>query len=239
VGAPLPALSAELFRLIGNDNLLTWTFDAPEALRAAIAYLRDDRLAHYRWLESEGLLAPNTDNQLVGSGSPGYTTALPSTPPAGGTRLRHLWAWVESQETTMISPAMFADFYLPAMAEIASLFGLVYYGCCEPVHDRFDRISAAIPHARAVSVSPWCDQPRIAEMLGRTRVFSRKPKPWLLSGASPDWRGLEEDLDGTLAAARGCSLEIIYRDVYRIDGDRPRLRRWTDLVRSRVGGSSK
>ena len=137
----------------------------------------------------------------------------------------------------MMSPAMFADFFLPAMAEVAGLFGLVYYGCCEPVHDRFELISAVIPHARAVSVSPWCDQERVAGLLGRTRVFSRKPRPWLLSGAHPDWRGIEEDLDATLFAARDCCLEIICRDVYRIHGDRLRLRKWSDLLRSRVGGA--
>ena len=138
----------------------------------------------------------------------------------------------------MISPAMFADFFLPAMAEVASLFGLVYYGCCEPVHDRFELVIAAIPLARAVSISPWCDQERVAGMLGRTRVFSRKPRPWLLSGPQPDWPGIEADLDATLAFARDCCLEIICRDVYRIDGDRARLRRWADFLRSRVGGES-
>jgi hypothetical protein len=52
----------------------------------------------------------------------------------------------------------------------------------------------------------------------------------------PDFAVLEKDLDDTLAAARDCSLEIIFRDVYRINGDRPRLRKWVDLVRSRIGG---
>ncbi len=238
IGAPLPAITADLFRLIGNENLLTWPFDAPEVLRGIVSYLRDDRLAHYRWLESEGLIASNSDSQLVGSGSPGFTTSLPSADASAPARLRDIWAWVESQETTMMSPAMFADFFLPAMAEVAALFGLIYYGCCEPVHDRFELVAAAMPHIRAVSVSPWCDQERVAAMLGRARVFSRKPRPWLLSGAHADWRGVEEDLDATLRAARDCCLEIICRDVYRIDGDRPRLRRWADLIRSRVGGAS-
>jgi hypothetical protein len=44
-------------------------------------------------------------------------------------------------------------------------------------------------------------------------------------------------MDETLAAARDCNLEIIYRDVYRIHGDRPRLRRWVELARSRIGGA--
>lgn len=234
-GSHIAALTSDLFRLIGNDNLLTWPYDAPAALHQVMAYLRDDRLAYYRWLEAEGLLGLNNDSHLVGSGSPGFTTHLSAAGWAGQPRLRDLWIWMESQETTMISPRMFSQFFLPYMAEVAACFGLVYYGCCEPVHDRWDAISRAIPHVRAVSISPWCDQRWMGERLGKTCVFSRKPKPWLISGDSPDWPALERDLDETLAAGRDGCLEIIYRDVYRVNGERSRLKCWTDLVRSRIG----
>jgi hypothetical protein len=138
----------------------------------------------------------------------------------------------------MISPRMFARQFLPYMAEVSKLFGLVYYGCCEPVHDRWEAICKTIPHVGGVSISPWCDMQVMAEKLGRERVFSRKPKPWPISGSVPDFESLRLDVDETLAAARGCNLEIIYRDVYRIDGDRARLRKWVDLVRSRIGGKT-
>ena len=233
-GGHIAALTSDLFRLIGNNNLLTWPYDAPAELHAVMAYLRDDRIAYYHWLEREGLLGLNNDSHLVGSGSPGFTTALPAPGFAGQARLRDLWIWMESQETTMISPRMFEKFYLPYMAEVASCFGLVYYGCCEPVHDRWEPIIKAIPQVRAVSISPWCDQRQMGEWLGQKIVFSRKPKPWLISGDQPDWDALEKDLDETVAATRDGCLEIIYRDVYRIQGDRSRLKRWSDLVRSRI-----
>lgn len=229
-------LTGELFRLIGNDNLLMWTYDAPEALQKVMTYLRDDRSAYFQWMEREGLLGINNDSEFVGSGSPGFTTHLPASGYTGQARLRDLWVWMESQETTMISPAMFARLFLPFMADVCQLFGLVYYGCCEPVHDRWEHIHAAIPNIRGVSISPWCDMRKIGGMLGREHVFSRKPKPWPISGPSPDWNELEKDLDETLAAAQNCNLEIIYRDVYRINRDRPRLRRWVEMVRSRIGG---
>ena len=131
---------------------------------------------------------------------------------------------------------MFRRLFLPYMAEISRLFGLVYYGCCEPVHDRWDAIIQAIPNIRAVSISPWCNQEAIAEKLGRKVVFSRKPRPWPISGTNPDWDVLRQDMDETLQAGRDCNLEIIYRDVYRVHGDRARLRRWVELGRARVGG---
>lgn len=223
------------FKLIGNDNLLTWPFDEPEALHRVMAFLRDDFLAYFDFLERERLLGLNNDATLVGSGSPGYTTALPAAGYAGVARLCDLWVWMESQETTCISPAMFDEFFLPYMADVARRFGLVYYGCCEPVHDRWDLIRRAMPHVRACSVSPWCDQFAVAERFGREVVFSRKPKPWPLSGAVPDWDELKKDLHETLGAARDCHLEIIYRDVYRIHGDRRRLSQWTQMVKTAIG----
>jgi hypothetical protein len=201
-----------------------------------MAYLRDDRLAYFGWLEKEGLLGYNhTGWELIGSGSPGYTTGLPQGDTQGSPRLKDLWVWMESQETTMISPKMFSKFFLPYMAEICRCFGLVYYGCCEPVHDRWDAIYQAIPNIRAVSISPWCNQRAMAEKIGRKVVFSRKPKPWLISGANPDWDALRKDADETLSAARDCNLEFICRDVYRIDGDRTRLHRWVEMVRAQIG----
>ena len=233
----LAALTSDLFRLLGNDRLLAWTYDHPETLHAIMAYLRDDRMAYYNWLEQEGLLGLNNTSELVGSGSPGFTTTLPAAGYRGQARLQDEWIWMESQETTIISPRMFQRLFLPYMAEISRLFGLVYYGCCEPVHDRWEPIFQAIPNIRAVSISPWCDQPIIAGKLGKQVVFSRKPRPWPISGPNPDWAALRQDMDETLAAARDCNLEIIYRDVYRIHGDRPRLRRWVELARSRIGGA--
>jgi hypothetical protein len=229
-----PGMTQEVFRLIGNDNLLMWCMDCPEALKRLMAYLRDDRLAYYDWLESEGLLGLNNHWTFVGSGSPGYVTELPAPGYAGTARLQDLWVWMESQETAMVSPAQFGDIFLPAMAEVAARFGLVYYGCCEPVHDRWDLIEAAMPHVRAVSISPWCDQNAIAARIGGSRVFSRKPRPAPISGPHPDWAAMERDLDETFAAFGRLNLEIVFRDVYRICGDRPRLRRWVDLVRARI-----
>jgi len=225
-------LTSDVFRFIGNDRLMTWVYDEPEALHRIMAYLRDDRLAYFDWLEKEHLLGLNNNSTLVGSGSPGYTTALPQTGYDGTPKLRDLWLWMESQETTAISPAMFNEFFLPYMSDICRRFGLIYYGCCEPVHDRWDGLQT-ITNMRAVSISPWCDMKMIAEKLGRKIVFSRKPRPAPISGANPDWESLKKDIYETVTAAKDCNLEIIFRDVYRINGDRSRLRKWAEMARAK------
>ena len=69
-------------------------------------------------------------------------------------------------------------------------------------------------------------------MLGRRYVYSRKPNPVLVSGANPEWDLVERDLRQTYAATRDCNVELLFRDLYAIEGDRGRLARWVGLARS-------
>jgi hypothetical protein len=54
----------DLFKLIGNDNLLTWVYDNPGLIHAIMTVIRDDREAHFRFMEKEGLLYQNTDTWM-------------------------------------------------------------------------------------------------------------------------------------------------------------------------------
>jgi hypothetical protein len=226
-------LTWQIYRFIGNNGLLYWPYDAPEAIHRLMQYMLEDRIALFSYMEKEGLLAPNTDSQMAGPRSYGYVSDLPA-PESGGqkTRLKDLWGWAESQETTTISPAMYEEFVLPYIAELSRLFGLVYYGCCEKVDDRLDLIIERIPNLRSVSVSGWSDLKKTAAMLGRNYVYSRKPVPAYISGPNPDWNLLEKDMRDTYAAARDCNVEILYRDIYTTGGDRSRLRRWVEMTKS-------
>lgn len=228
-------LTMDLFKLIGNDNLLTWVYDNPGLLHAIMTVIREDRKAHFRFMEKEGLLYQNTDTWMPCPGSYGFVSDLPQLDHNGKVRLQDCWCWTESQESAPISPTMFEEFFLPAIAEVTRPFGLTYYGCCEGLHDRFPRIAKAIPNLRAVSVSGWSDLARMGEMLGRKYVYSRKPTPAYISGAHPDWELLKKDVKDTLSAAKDCSLEFCFRDIYTIDGDRSRLSQWVRMTRAMMG----
>ena len=118
---------------------------------------------------------------------------------------------------------------------MSALFGLTYYGCCEPLHDRLEAILKAIPNVRSVSVSAWADLEAMAEMLGRRYVYSCKPNPVPISGSTLNWAQVEHDLRRTQAAARDCNVELLVRDVYTIDGDRPRIAQWVTVAKSIFG----
>jgi len=227
-------LTWQIFRFIGNDHLLYWVYDEPDTIHQLMDYMVEDRLRTFRYMEQEKLLVPNTDNQMAGPRFYGYVSDLPDPDYDGDLTLKQMWGWPESQEGVNISPAMYKEFVLPYYARIAKEFGLVYYGCCEPVDDRIDLIREAMPNLRAVSISGWADFEFMAEQLGKEIVYSRKPTPAYMSGKNPDWDLMEEDLRKTYEATKrnGCNTELLVRDLYTVGNDMDRLKKWTDMVKS-------
>jgi len=225
-------LTWQVYRFIGNEGLLWWPYDHPEAIHKLMNYMLEDRIAMFEYMEKEGLLALNSDNQMAGPRMYGYVSNLPDADSEENVTLRDLWCWAESQESESISPAMYKEFVLPYIAKLSERFGLVYYGCCERVDDRLDMIIDAIPNLRSVSVSGWSNLQKTAEMLEDKYVYSRKPIPAYISGTDPNWDLLEKDMKETCAAAKNSNLEILVRDVYTINGDRPRLKKWVEMTKS-------
>ena len=181
--------------LIGLEELMVYMFDQPEALHRLMGFLRDENAALLDWMECEGLLNNNNEDDYIGSGSRGYTKRLPRSQGAPDERARtqDIWALIESQETVGVGPSQYEEFIFPYENSIAERFGSVYYGCCEPVHNRWS-VLKRMANLKRVSVSPWCDQAFMAEELGDRIVFSRKPNPTLVSTGVFDKDAIREDL---------------------------------------------
>jgi hypothetical protein len=176
-------------------------------------------------------------NHYAGAGSFGFTDELPTpTCRNGGPVTRaDVWANLNSQETVGISPGMYNEFILPSYRQLAEAFGLVYYGCCEPVHSIWDDSVSHLPHLRKVSISPWCDEEFMGERLRGSRViYSRKPSPNLIGVGAFDPDAYREHIAATVRAARGCTLEIVHRDIYTLNGDRTRAGRAIAIARELV-----
>lgn len=218
--------------LIGLDNLMLSMYDNPQGLHRLMAFLRDDSLRYASWLEAEGLLGLNNENDYIGSGSMGYTRALPAAGWQPGAPVRTLDQWVllESQETVGVGPDQFAEFVFPYQQEIARRFGRVYYGCCEPVHTRL-HVLRQLPNLERISVSPWADEAQMARHLGPRVVISRKPSPTLVSTRVFDEDAILADLRHTLDVTRGCRVELIMKDVHTLNDEPGRLPRWVELAR--------
>ena len=135
-----------------------------------------------------------------------------------------------------MSPSMYREFVLPYVSKLSSLFGYVYYGCCEPLHDRIPYIKEAFHNLKSVSVSAWSDKRILAEELGGSYVYSYKPLPSYMSGQSPNWDAQQKELDDVQKAARdnGCKLEIILRDVYDVGGNIGNFKSWAEMAKARL-----
>ena len=126
---------------------------------------------------------------------------------------------------------MHKEFELDYARRWYSRFGLVYYGCCEPLHEKIDLVRT-IPHLRKISMSPWADVERGAERIGRDFVFSRKPNPAFVAGETWAPAVVEKDLRETLASCKrhGCPTEFILKDISTVRYQPQRLWEWAETA---------
>ena len=112
----------------------------PELFKRIMDQAADDTLAYYDLLEEKGLILPTTEYESVGQGTFAFNTELPGQETLKERKLtrRDVWGYMDSQETLSISPKMFEEIIFPCYEKIGSQFGLLSYGCCEPVDKVWD-----------------------------------------------------------------------------------------------------
>lgn len=213
----------------GAENLLYDLAARPEFMHKIISRFSEASLAMLDQLEEKGLLGPEQNN-IMCSGS--YTDELP----ASGFNPEHyrakdLWTCGTAQIFSEVSPAMHKEFEIDYARQWYSRFGLVYYGCCEPLHEKID-IIRKIPNLRKISMSPWVDEENGAERIGGDFVFSRKPSPAFLAVDAWEPEAIEKGLQATYdtCARHGCPVEIILKDISTVRYQPQRLWQWTDIA---------
>ncbi len=232
-------ITQRLMRLMSMETFFTALYDCPDTLSDLLAMLGGNARRMAQWAEAEGLLVLNNGNQCTCGSCYNFTTLLP--PPDADparVRLRDMWTAMDSQETVGVSPQLFAELVFPHYRELAELYGMVYWGCCEPADPIWETSLSKLPNLKAVSISRWADQATMAEALDGTGiVFSRKPDPNLL--------GLHRELDEAAWRAEignpleivtrlDVPLEFVVRDVYSMQGNLPKAKRAVDIAREEI-----
>lgn len=142
-----------------------------------------------------------------------------------------------AQMFSTVSPDMFDEYEIDVCMPLFQRFGLVYYGCCDPLDRKMEQVMK-IPNVRKISVSPWADEARSAEQIGARYVYSRKPNPALLADFSFDDQQIRRHLETSIRVCResGSPLELILKDISTVKYEPSRLDRWAgiamDLVQS-------
>ncbi|MFO7611521.1 MAG: hypothetical protein R6W99_03405 [Clostridia bacterium] len=115
-------LSHHAIYLLGLENFMLYMYDQPEALHEFMRFLYDDRLAMVKWMEAEGLLNMNNENNYIGSGTRGFTHELRQD--GEFVKSTDMWGLLESQPTSHVSPAMFGEFVFGHQLKMANISAL-------------------------------------------------------------------------------------------------------------------
>ena len=226
---PYGSLAIRLIGLMSMETMMYSLLDYADLFHKAMDMLTNDMIEYLQDLESRRFYLVNNYNVYVNMGTYGFTKDLPSEP----VLLKNTWGFLDAQECVSIGCDMFNEFFFPYYKRIADLVGLLNYGCCEPVHELWDRCVGKFTNLRKVSISPWCDEAFMGDRLrGGNVIYHRKPDPSVLSMDKVfDEERFKTHIIATLKAAKGCPLEFSFRDVYSFQGDKQRGKRCVDLVK--------
>ncbi len=164
----------------GLQQMLCDFLENPDGLKELLSIISRGQLDKLDYLEANHLLGLNNDGSYVGSGGYGFSDQLPQPDMTDRVRPCDLWGFTESQETVHVSPKMYAEFIFPYEKPIMDRFGLTCYGCCEPLHGRWETVKRH-HRLRRVSCSAWVNVEKMAEALGDKYIFSFKPNPAALA----------------------------------------------------------
>ena len=219
---------------MGVENALYALVDRPDFVHRLVGRVTAGYLSMLDQLEAQGLLCqPQSLIHCTGAWTdelpaPGYDPEKPRT--------QDIWMMGLAQMLATVSPRMFKEFEVDYAGRIAARFGLVYYGCCDPLDGKMAEVRA-IPHVRKVSMSPWADEERGAAEIGHDYVYSRKPSPAFLAFDTFDPERVREDMQTTrtICARHGCSVEFILKDISTVRYQPERLSEWARVAMEVAG----
>jgi hypothetical protein len=227
-------LSSELGYLRGIENFMLDMMDRPEWLHRLLTFMRDGVLAAQEQAEKAG------DWGLCDHQNQSMSYALELADPAAnrrGVKRKELLDFHASQEFALVGPELWNEFMLEYQKPIMENFALSAYGCCEDLTEKIDMLRQ-IPNLRIIAVAPRANVRRCAQQIGQDYVMSWRPNPADVICCGFDESFIRRTIRENLSAARagGCHVHINLKDVYTLQGDTTRLKRWVDVARAAADG---
>ena len=200
----------------GVTNLLMDLAMRPEYMHAVAAKLTDIYLDKVRQFEELNLFE---GNPVTIHSTAGLSDDLPSKDFDGvHFKAKDVWGRGAAQVFASVSPAMREEFDIQYMKKAMEPFGLVYYGCCEPLHNMID-IVEQIPNLRKITVTPWADVDVAAENIGKKYVVAHKPSPSNVAIDHLDEEVVRKELTHAIDACyrNGCSFDMVLKDISTVN----------------------
>ncbi len=215
---------------MGADNVLLNLSMNPQFMHKIIQKVLEVYLQALSQFESEHILASNNCNVRIGSGAYGYTNQLPNSDANHGPlKSRDIWGACAAQLLGSVSPLMHEEFGIHYELNWLEKFGLAYYGCCEPLHDRIELLEK-IPNLRKISMSPWANLREAVRKMENRYVVSLKPNPAVLAYDIWEPDVARNELKERLNEAGGCNVEVIMKDISTVRYEPQRLWEWANIA---------
>ena len=233
MGSLTGAITNPLVCLMSMENYFLSMYDCPDELHELMDFSTRVYEEYYDFLEKEKLLLPTCGTSPIAQESFAFNNELPTE---NVTKTTQCWGFLESQETTAVSPEMYGEFVYPYQDRLVKRFGLLSYGCCERVDALWPEYLSKWKNLRKLSVSPFNNEPQIGEYLRGTNViYYSKPRAEFVTNPGPlDEDALRKYFKGVCEAASGCLFEIAQREVLTLFGDAQRGRRYVEIAKECV-----
>jgi hypothetical protein len=134
-----------------------------------------------------------------------------------------------------VSPQVHKELDIDYSLPIAEKFAYSYYGCCEPL-DRKMEVIKAIPNLRKIGVSPWANEERSAEQIGKDYVLSWRPNPSTACSFGVNEEFVRKELRQAMDIfdQNGCVWDVTLKDLETTGGDPNAIVRWTAIIREEL-----
>ncbi|HZJ82564.1 MAG TPA: hypothetical protein VFD57_02010 [Clostridia bacterium] len=220
-----------LVHIMSMEDMFMAMYDYPEIFKEVMAMQTRDYLELFDLMEKENYILPTIDECHLGQGSYCFNNKLPRE--GDNLTTKDIWGYMDSQETSGVSAAMYGEFVAPYYKMISDRFGLFSYGCCEAIDPIWESSVSKWESLTKVSISPWCNERYMGDQLkNKEIVYLRKPTPNLIGvGSVLDEDAVIAHFEETVSAATGTTLEIAQRDVYHINNTPDKVRRYVELIR--------
>ena len=212
----------------GVEAIYVDLYDEPELLHATMRKFMEIKQKTLEQLIQLDLL---DDYSPTLHCTAGLVDDLPGEKKDGKVSPKNMWGRGTAQCFATVSPKMHDEFEIQYVKQYFDRFGLLYYGCCEPLHNKIE-ILKQFKNLRKISITPWADVRAAAERMGSTYVMARKPNPAAVAVDKIDEEALRRDILETLTVCRenGTSVEFTLKDISSVNYRPENLTQWEQIV---------
>ena len=213
----------------GGENIIYDIIDRPDFIHKLMDRMTEVSISYIEQLEKMGLYEQKQDFIHCSGAFSNWENEVPAN------SAKNAWTFGTSQIFSMVSQEMHEEFEHPYLKKLFERFGNVYYGCCEPLHNKIDMIRK-LPNVRKISISCWADPIIAAKNIGGDYVLSNKPNPAVVAGNSFDAEIVKNHIQKVTEACKqnNTPVEFILKDISTVNYRPKRIIEWAQTAMKTV-----